>query len=284
MSEIYGVLPDQILQQIVEADGVLPSASFCAGFELEIWRCKGLAENLMEWIADYALIEDELKVNHGNMFVRLREAAIRIYHSENYKKRGEVGEIALHGICRKYFGTFPIAPRVFYLTASNDVVKAFDLVHVAYPESGEPELWLGEAKFYEDAHSALREAIASIETHIDGDFLRREKLILGPQISKSLPEYDKIKALWSTNTSLNALFQNAVFPVFIMANSAATASSTDWSDEYFSEVRSELQDLTQRLERASIATKIRLLLIYVPLGSKAALADRFDALLKGISG
>ena len=213
-----------------------------------------------------------------------RQAAIRIYNSENYKKRGEIGEIALHGICRTYFGTFPIAPRVFYLTASNDVVKAFDLVHVAYPEGRDPEIWLGEAKFYEDARSALREAIDSIETHIDGDFLRREKLILGPQISKTLPEYEKIKELWSTNTSLNSLFQNAVFPVFIMANSAATATNKDWSDDYFSEVLDELQDLTLRLERASIATKIRLLLIYVPLGSKAELADRFDALLKGVSG
>jgi uncharacterized protein DUF1837 len=33
---------------------------------------------------------------------------------EKYKNRGEAGEIALHAICRDYFDTMPISPRVFY--------------------------------------------------------------------------------------------------------------------------------------------------------------------------
>lgn len=37
----------------------------------------------------------------------------------------------LHAVCRDFFGTIPIAPRVFYLTSSNDVVKSFDMAHCA---------------------------------------------------------------------------------------------------------------------------------------------------------
>jgi len=140
----------------------------------------------MDWLADYALLEDELKVSHTNMYVRLREAAARIYTSDKYQKRGELGEVLLHAICRDFFGTIPIAPRVFYLTASNDVVKSFDMVHVRYLMEGAFELWLGEAKFFQNASEAMNSAVESIKAHIDAGFLRNEKLLLGPQISKSI--------------------------------------------------------------------------------------------------
>ena len=186
---------------------------FCAGFELASWRCDALADHLIEWIADYALHEDELKVNHGNMYVRLREAAARIYTSKKYGRRGEVGEIALHAICRDFFGTVPIAPRVFYLTSSNDVVKSFDMVHVRYVNQV-PELWLGEAKFYANGVEGARAAVTSLTEHLDQGFLRNEKLILGPQISKNIPEYAQIRELLSSQTSLDRLFQNAIFSCF----------------------------------------------------------------------
>ena len=83
---------------------------------------------------EYALPEDELDVTHANIYVKLKKAAIRVYTSEEYKKRGEAGEVTLHAICRDYFDTLPISPRVFYKSASNDVVKAFDMVHARFPE------------------------------------------------------------------------------------------------------------------------------------------------------
>src|SRR3712207_6787165 len=90
----------------------------CAGFELKAWRCGPFAEHLMEWLPEYALPEDELAVTHANMYVQLKKAAMRVYKSEKYKKRGEAGEITLHAICRDYFDTLPISPRVFYKSAS----------------------------------------------------------------------------------------------------------------------------------------------------------------------
>jgi hypothetical protein len=95
----------------------------CAGFELNAWRCIPFAEHLIEWLPEYALPEDELAVTHANMYVKLKQAAIRVYTSDKYKNRGEVGEITLHAICRDYFDTLPISPRVFYKSATNDVVK-----------------------------------------------------------------------------------------------------------------------------------------------------------------
>ncbi|MGY3103591.1 hypothetical protein ACVWW7_000218 [Bradyrhizobium sp. LM6.9] len=105
--------PKRFLERLYFKDGDNPVDGICcAGFELKAWRCVPFAEHLIEWLPEYALPEDELSVNHGNMYVKLKQAAIRVYTSEKYKKRGEAGEIALHAICRDYFGTLPISNRV----------------------------------------------------------------------------------------------------------------------------------------------------------------------------
>ena len=118
----------------------LDSFIYCAGFELGEWRSSQFAFHLAEWLPDYALIEEELRVNHANMLLKFNQAAIRVYTSEKYKKRGEAGEIALHAVCRDFFQTIPISPRVFYKSASNDLVKAFDMVHAG-------SLWTGLSSF-----------------------------------------------------------------------------------------------------------------------------------------
>jgi len=206
-----------------------------------------------------------------------------VYRSENYKKRGEVGEIILHGICRDFFDTIPFAPRVFYLSSSNDVVKGFDLVHVRYL-NGAFELWLGEAKFYEDGAAAIKAAITSVEAHIDAGFLNNEKLLLGPQVSKSLPKYQEIRDLLSLQTSLDKLFETAVFPICIACDSITTDSAGAINEAYVSAIEQELQALLDILLESDLQQKIRVMLIYVPLGSKKSLASAFDARLKGIGG
>ena len=112
---IYSNKPDKFFELLHEGGtNELGSRICCAGFELGKWRTLPLATHLIEWLPDYALAEDELRLHHGNAYVRLREAAARVYTSPHYKKRGEAGEIALHAICREFFATIPVAPRVFY--------------------------------------------------------------------------------------------------------------------------------------------------------------------------
>lgn len=257
--------------------------TYCAGFDLKEWRCGPLADHLMEWIADYALIEDELRVSHASMYVRLREAAVRIYTSEKYKQRGEVGEIALHAICRDFFDTIPIAPRVFYLTSSNDVVKSFDMVHVRYISDDTFELWLGESKLYTSASEAITAAINSVDAHIERGFLNRQKLILGPQVSKSVPHYAEIRKLLSSESTLDSLFKTAVFPVLIAADSVAVGAHEEHCESYLAATAAELQKLSERITSSGLEQKIEIVLIYLPLGSKEALVAAFDSRLKGLN-
>lgn len=283
MAHPYKAVPKCILKRVTDSN--LCAESYCAGFECSEWRCDGLAENLIGWIIDYALRSEELRnIDHTNSYIRLREAAVRVYTSEKYEKRGEIGEIAAHAICRTFFGTIPVAARVNYLSASNDPVKAFDLVHVRYngEESDEIELWLGEAKFYTDRNAAVRAAIASINSHITAGFLKNEKLLLGPQISNDIPHYDKIRELLSSETPLDELIQTAVFPVLIAANSDATAEHTSHSPQYTEKVESEMQELWDHIASSDINKTIKLKLIYVPSGDKNRLSAAFDRHLKAL--
>lgn len=281
MSNPYEIAPNCILTLVTESDE--SSESYCAGFELSEWRCSGLADNLIEWIIDYALKSDELRdTNHTNTFVRLKQAASRVYTSAKYERRGEVGEIVAHAVCRTYFNTIPVAARVNYLSASNDPIKAFDLVHVRYVGGDDIELWLGEAKFFKDRNEAIRDAITSIKGHITAGFLKNEKLLLGPQVSNDIPHSAKIKKLLSAEVSLDNLIASAVFPVLIAANSDVIASHVSATEDYSAEVGAEMKALWDKLSASGLTEKIKLKLIYVPLADKDALSTAFDARLKAL--
>lgn len=212
----YDHHPDRFLERLHSAELPPPHSDvYCAGFELGSWRCVQFAAHLISWLPEYALPEEELQIHHGNAYVKFNQAAVRVYTSPKYAKRGEAGEIALHAICRDFFGTVPISSRVFYKSASNDVVKSFDLVHARFPEGSQPQIWLGESKLYEKSDAAIADAIASVTKHLDARFLTEQKLLLGHQIPKSTPHYAEVKKLFESQTSIDNLLSSATFVVGI---------------------------------------------------------------------
>ncbi|MCV0387888.1 MAG: DUF1837 domain-containing protein [Nitrobacter sp.] len=279
----YSSKPKRFLERLYFQDGGNPIDGICcAGFELKAWRCIPFAEHLIEWLPEYALPEDELAVTHANMYVKLKQAAIRVYTSEKYKKRGEAGEIALHAICRDYFGTLPISNRVFYKSASNDVVKAFDMVHARFPESGGVELWLGESKLYTDTKDAIAEALKSVTEHLEQGFLKQQKLILGPQIPKTTPRYDELVQLFEPQTSLDKFISSGVFVIGIISTSSACGVATQITPEYKAALEKEFAVIRERLEKSGLTKSIRVVLVYVPLADKNAFVTAFDTKLKGL--
>lgn len=279
----YAHKPKRFLERLYFNEDVNPvDGILCAGFELKAWRCIPFAEHLIEWLPEYALPEEELAVTHANMYVKLKQAAVRVYTSEKYKKRGEAGEITLHAICRDYFETTPISPRVFYKSATNDVVKAFDMVHARFPPSGGLELWLGESKLYSDTKDAIAEAVKSVTDHLQQGFLTQQKLLLGPQIPKTTPHYDELLELFEPRTSIDKFLDAAVFVIGILSNSKACSAGTGIDDAYRAALLEEFAVAHQQLEKSGLPKKIRLVLLYVPLGDKETFVTAFDAKLKGL--
>ena len=279
---IYDSKPERFLKNLHANSGNPSSRLYCAGFELKAWRCQQFAFHLAEWLPDYALPEEELRVDHGSVLIKLNQAAVRVYTSTKYASRGEAGEIALHAICRDFFGTIPLSPRVFYKSASNDVVKAFDMVHVKFPKDGSIQIWLGESKLYKSASSAIAQAIKSIKEHLEGGFLSNQKLLLGPQIPKTTPRYSEVLQIFSKQESLDTLIKNAVFVVGILCDSEAMSSAHEHNQEYINAAANELAELEVKLIASGLPTSLRLVLAYIPLLSKKTFVDAFDKRLKGL--
>jgi hypothetical protein len=264
--------------------------AFCAGFELSIWRYNGFAEHLIRWLPDYALAGDYLKtINHANAYDALKDAAIRVYKTAKYDKRGDVGQIAAHCICRGFFNTIPIAPFVYYKSASNDYVKGFDLVHASIYDGADIEIWLGEAKIFQDRKDAVEDAIRSIRKHVDAGVLKDQKLLIGPIIPPDTPKRELIARLFDDETPLDQLVSSAVFPVVILAESDAIRDVTTHNSVYTAGVVRELQELDSSIQRAGLRSavaglrsSIRLPIFYVPLSSKADLLAAFDRKLRAL--
>lgn len=279
----YNNKPKRFLERVYfQADSNPVEGVCCAGFEFNAWRCVPFAEHLIEWLPEYALPEEELSVTHGNIYVTLRKAAVRVYTSDKYAKRGEAGEIALHAICPDYFGTLPISNRVFYKSASNDVVKAFDMVHARFPENGGVQLWLGESKLYLDTVDAINEAIKSVSTHIAQGFLTQQKLILGPQIPRNTPNYHEIIELFEPNTSLDKFISSGVFVIGILSNSKACRSTKTITECYKKELEHELALMTSQITKSGLTKTIKIVLVYIPLADKTGFVTAFDKKLKGL--
>lgn len=279
----YSHKPRRFLERLYFDESGNPVDNICcAGFELQAWRCVPFAEHLIEWLPEYALPEDELNVTHANIYVKLKKAAVRVYTSEKYKKRGEAGEITLHAICRDYFDTLPISPRVFYKSASNDVVKAFDMVHARFPAAGGVELWLGESKLYTDTKQAISEALKSVKEHLEQGFLKEQKLLIGPQIPKSTPRYQELMELFEPQTSLDKFISAGVFVIGILSNSDACEAAQRIDDAYKTALNTEFAGLKDSLTKSGLTKNIRVVLLYVPLADKDGLVTAFDTKLKGL--
>jgi len=280
---VYTLKPARFLDEHgAGGSTAIQSQLFCAGFDGGTWRCKEFAFHLAEWLPDYALREEELSFHHGNSLLKHNQAAVRVYTSDKYENRGEVGEIALHAICRDFYNTIPISPRVFYKSASNDVIKAFDMVHARFPQAGGFEIWLGESKIYKQAAPAIADAIKSVTAHIDAGFLKNEKILLGPQIPKSTPNYEQISKLFSKNGKIDEFLSAAVFAIGILCNSKTAASATKADLSYITGAKAELDALSAAVHKSGLADKIRIAVFYIPLPDKAEIVKAFDTRLKGL--
>jgi hypothetical protein len=157
-------LPAKLLQRIVDLPGNHRTIALCPDFEIGSWRYKMLAEHVFDWLPDVALRPKERMALLYEPNKTLARSCRRLFDTEDPSKRGEIGEVLLHAVCRQEFGTTPFVARLFYKMRSNDSVTSIDVVHVFHNEEDKKlELWLGEAKLYDNVQSARYQAYNSIK-------------------------------------------------------------------------------------------------------------------------
>jgi hypothetical protein len=278
--------PEDFLTVRVQRADLEPTlCGLCVGYEQAEWRAAQLARHIFEWLPEFALTASEWQsMQHANSVKLIRRAAQVVYESKKFEKRGEFGELLLHAIVRQVHKSIPAISKIYYKTANNDTVKGFDAVHVVGPPE-DMELWLGEAKFYNDIARAIRDVVKELETHLGTDYLRAEFNLITGKIDDSVPHAAQLKKLLSPNTSLDEVFKRACIPVLLTYDSDCVANHDVCDNAYEKAFNTEIEEHHSGFVKALSAKKglpseVTIHLFLLPLHEKKRLVAEFDKRLK----
>lgn len=278
--------PDSFFEVRSQILGKIPElTAVCAGYELKQWRRSQLAGHLIKWLPEFALNYTELtSLGAHNATDLIAKAARSVYLSDKYKKRGEIGELLLHVICREVFSTYPAITKYFYKDSANNTVKGFDSVHVISTKAGGLELWLGESKFYEQMDKAINAAVKDLKAHTERDYMRAEFMTVRNMLDPKWPHAERLKKLIHPNVSLDTIFDAICIPVLLTYNSDAIKAHDHVSAAFLKAFLDEVNQHYATFATKNPLTSIRVHLFLFPAKDKAGLLADFDARLKACQG
>jgi hypothetical protein len=254
----------------------------CAGYERGTWRAEQLAGHLIEWIPEFALSHSERQeMNDATAVALLREAALKIYKTDKFKNRGEIGELILHAVLRQVHATYPALSKIYYKDSSNDIVKGFDAVHVV-ASGKELELWIGEVKYYKSINKAISDVVEELKKHTTVNFLRDEFILISDKIDPSWPFAKALKNLIHRNKSMDEIFARTVIPVLLCYESDTVKAYDQLCVQYTAAYREEIETHYKRFCGAGLPLNICLNLLLLPLHTKRNLSKSFDTRLKAL--
>lgn len=256
----------------------------CVGYEQNLWRAPQLADYIVKWLPEFALTPSEwASLNHANAVDLIRKASQIVYQTDKFKRRGEFGELFLHAIIRQVHDSLPAISKIYYKSAANDTVKGFDAVHVVGPHDA-MELWLGEAKFYNDIDRAIRDVAKELEQHLSTDYLRGEFLLIGNKLDDRLPHTPALRQLLAQETSLDEVFTRACIPVLLTYDSSCVSAHSQITAHYIAAFESELKEyhkaFCDAIAGKAVPKEVRIHLFLMPLANKAELVKALDKKLK----
>lgn len=264
--------------KILYHDNDLPISltGLCCGFENKEWRHKQFSEFLFEThLLDFALKFSEYKSLDSSDAIKKIKKAAKIIYQKYHDRRGEFGELILHGIIKECYNTIPAISKIHFKDGPNEVVKGFDAVHVL-ENNGGIELWLGEVKFYKDVNQAINDVVPEIHKHFKSDYLRNEFIAITNKIDDNFPKSEKLKKLIDPHTSLDDIFESICIPVLLTYNSEKVKETIKFSDEYLEKIKPELLMHYKRFCEKLGEIDLKVHLFFLPMKDKIELTTSLD--------
>lgn len=249
------------------------------------WNYQQFMTWIKQHIAEYALSPQEIREvrkNPTQFFEAVERASRMVYGSKaKTKKRGEIGEIILHGLIYDIYKTRPVISKIYLKTARNDTVKGFDCVHSLANEDVLESLWLGEAKFYKRIDSAITEAVESVKTLIDKTQLRNEFMVITNTIGNDQdPVIQQVKKLLHPSTSLDDIKPKICVPVLLTYESPVVNGATSIDQTFLDSLDKEVQAHLEKFMQASSGIDLDIHVFVFSLHQKQDLINEFDRQLK----
>ena len=224
--------------------------SLVNGFEEGHWMKKNFQNFIYNNIAETALkAEDRIKIVDDSYSCLVESAKhLRLIDKDGVdeetkkkdKGRGsEIAEIVLYGIMKHHFNAIPAIPKIYY--KQNDKMNALgdDSVHIVLTKDGDFQIWLGEAKFYNDLEDKrFGEPLDSIAQMLNPAIIRKEIGILtglnelDVVLRDNLEMLEKVKSVLKNFTSIDEIKERLHVPILLLHECEITNCATRLSEEY----------------------------------------------------
>ncbi len=250
------------------------------GFDQNKFRLKPLIDIIAEVIPEFSLgYYEGQNIPLTAIRRRLKEAALRLYTTDKYSKRGEFGEVILHLLLRDFCGSFPLLSKINFKDSTNSTVKGFDGIHIV-DNGTTKKLWLGESKLYTDGIAGVKSLAEDLRQHLNEDYLRKEFMLVSTKIHESVPNRDYWLDLMHENNTLDAIFDGICIPMVCTYTSPLFEDHSDNSEEYLEAFTVECRNLEHEFQNAKIVTSVDIILMLLPVQDKKALATGLHERLK----
>jgi hypothetical protein len=287
----FEIIVDELLHNIF--DEIKPKnkalLSIVNKFEDGNWRLKKFEQFIWNNIKETALSKEERDSLIDDADTTLYNSVINLRLLDGEEAGGEIGEILLHGIMKKYYSALPVIPKIFYKQNSNDYAKGADSVHIVIDDNLAFSLWLGEAKFYNSLdNNRLDKILDSISSMLSTEKLRKEMTLLTSLKDIELFITDKtllkeIKDSFSDGISMDEIKQKLHIPIMLLHECDITADNTQSMRKYVEVIKEKHLDITNRfikkldkkLEKLFAYTEIKFHIIIFPVPNKLEIVKRF---------
>jgi hypothetical protein len=254
--------------------------AYNVGFDQNHFRLQPLVDVIAEVIPEYALgYHAGTSIPINELRRRLKEAAIRVYTTDDYKNRGEFGELILHLLLRDYCGTTPLISKIVFKDADNSTVHGFDGVHVVVRDQRK-ELWLGESKLYTDGKAGVKALAKDLKEHLERDYLKREFSLISTKLPEKIQEIEHWRTLLHEHQKLETVLDSLCIPMVCTYSSEIYGVHSDNTEEYLADFIGECQNLKKVFEERKIETNVDVILMLLPVPSKDELVANLDIRLK----
>lgn len=288
----FDVVVDDILQNLL-SDDIEPNnkalLSLVNDFESGSWRRRKFEHFIWDNIKETALSQTEKAALIGDEKTVLFKSARNLRLLEGEESGGEIGEILLYGIMRKYYGALPIVPKIFYKQNRNDFAKGADSIHITLNKDNTFSLWLGEAKFYNSLEDdRLNSIITSVHNMFIEDKLRKEFTIITSTKDLDLFIKDEvlltdIKYKLSENFSLDNIKQQLHVPILILHECDITKNNSDSFEDYKKKIKEEhikkaetfMKKQDKKFTDVYNYQEIKFHLILFPVPDKSKIVEKF---------
>jgi hypothetical protein len=252
-----------------------------------------LMDSLLEFVFGINYIDTITPKLHKKFF----NACEHLYKDKdkrNPKKEGDLGEIILHTLLRKYMNTIPLLGKLYLSTDKNTSAKGYDVVQIL-PNENKNILILGESKMYSLAKSGIDDLVGDLRVHFTTDYMRRQFVRIAEnsraddstiQNKIAAPMKRKIED-WEfalrTAQSLDKVIDELCVPLLCTYTYSEYANHKKISDQFIENFEKEILELDKYFKNKGIQPPacLNVILMLFPVPDKDALIkkyyDRIDA-------